>query len=425
MHCDILVIGAGVLGLSSAYHLKKENPRKYVLVVDKFGGAGQGNSAKSTGGFRNLFTSKTNYILADSTIEWFKHIEKIGYDINYHQVGYLWLLSDDQYKERITAIKKIKEQGVETSEYSKEELKESIPDLVIDFLGSEEEELLNLEPVDVGIFGHKCGTLDPDALARSYERQFIQMGGKINYNTKIEELLIKPEIELGLQGEPFVWQETRIDGGKTREEKITAETTVIATGVWSEGLLTPIGYDPFMRPKKRQLFAFKDPKICRLMNAKGFNKHNTLPLTILPKASIFIKGEITEGSIWTGCADSLGRKFEFEEDPQAEADYYTDSLYHVLSNYLPCFTDLRPMNFWAGQYAVNSYDEIPVVTSGEGFIYVGAASGSGIMKSDAIGRIVNAAYNSEEVAMLFGEHSINVSDLGIEKRKVEREEFII
>jgi len=33
MECDVLVIGAGILGLSSAYYLKKENPGKKVVVI--------------------------------------------------------------------------------------------------------------------------------------------------------------------------------------------------------------------------------------------------------------------------------------------------------------------------------------------------------------------------------------------------------
>ncbi|MCJ7575014.1 FAD-dependent oxidoreductase, partial [Candidatus Bathyarchaeota archaeon] len=69
MECDILVIGAGVLGLSSAYYLKKRDPTRKVTVVERLGGPGQGNSAKSEGAFRNLFTGEANYLLADSTID--------------------------------------------------------------------------------------------------------------------------------------------------------------------------------------------------------------------------------------------------------------------------------------------------------------------------------------------------------------------
>ncbi|MBD3172477.1 FAD-dependent oxidoreductase, partial [Candidatus Bathyarchaeota archaeon] len=73
MECEILVVGAGIMGLSTAYHLKKQDPDKDILVIDKYAGPGQGNSAKSEGGFRNMFTSKTNYLLADTSIDFFFH----------------------------------------------------------------------------------------------------------------------------------------------------------------------------------------------------------------------------------------------------------------------------------------------------------------------------------------------------------------
>jgi glycine/D-amino acid oxidase-like deaminating enzyme len=426
MHRDILVIGAGIIGLSSAYHLKRENPDKEVLVVDKFGGAGQGNSAKSTGGFRNIFSSETNYLLSDSTIEWFKHLENIlGYNIRYHPIGYLWLFSEEKFREKKEVLNKIKDRGTNLSTYDREDLKEIIPDLVTQFSHSEEADILDLEPVDIGVYGHKCGSLDPDALVKCYEQEFFKLGGEIRYNTQVTDILLGPKKELGISGEPFLWQEKTIQGGSTHDGDITADTTVVATGVWSEQLLSPIGVDPLMRAKKRQLFAFKDPNLKGLLQVKGLNEYGILPLTVLPRSGIFVKGEVTEGSIWLGAADSLGRKFDFEETPQAEERYYQNDIYQILVNYFPCFSDLRPINMWAGQYAINSFDEIPIVTSIPGMIYVGAASGSGIMKSDALGRVVSALYRGEKEAQLFNGTTIEVSNLGIEEREVEKEQFII
>ncbi|MEM2996712.1 MAG: FAD-binding oxidoreductase, partial [Candidatus Bathyarchaeia archaeon] len=98
VECDVLVIGAGILGLSSAYHLKVRHPNKRILVVERFGGPGQGNSAKSEGAFRNVFGSETNYLLADSTIDWLIHLqEDLGYDLKLARIGYLWLFSEKQY----------------------------------------------------------------------------------------------------------------------------------------------------------------------------------------------------------------------------------------------------------------------------------------------------------------------------------------
>ncbi|MDH5754009.1 MAG: FAD-dependent oxidoreductase, partial [Candidatus Bathyarchaeota archaeon] len=64
---DAVIVGAGILGLSTAYHIKKEHPNAEILLIDKLSAAGQANTAKSAGAFRCLFYSRTNFTLADSS----------------------------------------------------------------------------------------------------------------------------------------------------------------------------------------------------------------------------------------------------------------------------------------------------------------------------------------------------------------------
>jgi len=424
--CDVLVIGGGILGFCSAYHIKKNDPEKSVVVIEKFGGPGQGNTAKSEGAFRNIFASKTNFDLVDSTIDCFFHLQNdLGYDLKLAPIGYLWLFSKAQYGHVEKAFATMQRRGVELRTFTKGDLNRMIPDLVTDFEGDEEAELLGLEPIDVGVQGIKCGSIDADSLVRCYEEEFLKIGGEVRYGTEAKRLILKPEEELGIPGEPFVWQRSHIAGAETSRGEISAETTVVAVGVWSERLLNPIGFDPAMRPKKRQLFVFKDPRLKGLLEVKELNEYGALPLTILPKSGVYLKAELTEGSLWLGCADNLGRSFGLEEDPQPEEEYYTNNVYHVLVKYFPCFQDVRPMNMWAGQYAINSFDETPVIAPAPGMIYVGAASGSGIMKSDSLGRIAAALYAGKEEAELFGGRRFRVTDLGIHERNVEKEAFII
>jgi glycine/D-amino acid oxidase-like deaminating enzyme len=86
---------------------------------------------------------------------------------------------------------------------------------------------------------------------------------------------------------------------------------------------------------------------------------------------------------------------------------------------------VRPINSWAGQYDINSFDQTPIVESGAGIIYVGASSGSGIMKSDALARIVDAVYEEEPEAELYGGRRFRVSDIGVKNRRIERESLVI
>src|SRR4030042_645832 len=133
MDCDILVIGAGVLGLSSAYHMKRRDPSKKILVIDKFSGPGQGNSAKSEGGFRNVFTSETNYLLADTSIDAYKEMEEQGHDIKLQFIGYLWLFSQGQHEAIKPAVDAIVKRGGSVTVLSLGELKDAVASLVKGF----------------------------------------------------------------------------------------------------------------------------------------------------------------------------------------------------------------------------------------------------------------------------------------------------
>ncbi len=423
MYRDIFVIGAGVLGLSSAIHLKRLNPDRSVLVVDKLGGPGQGNTAKSAGVFLNLYTTELNFLLGDSTIDWFQHLQgDLGYDLNLTQCGYLYLVDKARYKKLKDPISRARTLGVDVKTVEREDLKRMIPDLVTVF-GEEETELMGLEPVEVGVLSVKCGSVDTDALARSLEAEFLKLGGEVSYNTAAERLIVRPERELGLEGEPFVWQDIRVAGAETSMGEVQAGTTVVAAGAWSERLLDPIGFDPLMRPKNRAIFVFKDPRLRRLRDARGFSDHGILPFTQIPEISVYLRVEPSEGSIWLGCADDFGRAYGLEDDPQPERGLYEDNIYHALVRYLPCFEDVRPVNAWAGQRSVNRHDRTPVVAPAPGMIYVGSATGYGITKCDALGRAVAALYSGEEEAELYGGRRIRVANLGIETRNVGRETF--
>ncbi|MFB0543618.1 MAG: NAD(P)/FAD-dependent oxidoreductase, partial [Candidatus Bathyarchaeia archaeon] len=340
---DVVIVGAGVLGLASAYHIKRENPERSIIVLDKQGGPGQGNSAKSAGAFRNVFLSETNFLLADSSIDFFAHIQKdLEYDLGLELTGYLWLLSKRQYEEQRGTFERLERRGVQLRTFEKEDLHRMVPDLTTDFEeGDEEAELMRLEPVDKGVQGLKCGSLDADRLVRFYGDEFKRLGGEVRYNTEVKRLILKPEQELGLPGEPFVWQDARVKGVETsRGETINADRVVVAVGAWANTLLNHIGLDAFMHPKKRQIFVFKDQRLRGLLHASGFNEAGSIPFTILPKAAVYLKPEVSEGTLWLGCADNIGRAFKLEDDPQPELDYYTGNLYHVLVKYLPCFKDV-------------------------------------------------------------------------------------
>jgi len=433
---DIIVVGAGIMGLASAYHLMRNNPNKRVLVVDRYGAPGQGNTGRSNAMFRNTFSSTDNQTLSNASIEFYLHLqEELKVDIGLQKIGYLWLMADSQLSRSEPFLKRMEGNGIEIARKGKEDLRRLLPSMVMEFGSDEEAAMMELPSVGGGVFGPKCGRLDPDKLVRYYAGEFVRAGGKFAYNTEATALVVGPSKKLNVEGEPFVWQDSRVEGvvvqGASRQ-KLMAETVVLAGGAWENELLEPIGVDGHVKAKKRQLFSIqaKGVGLQSLFRLRGFNSLGLLPLVILPKSGVHFKPVSEENDFWVACEDDVNRPFidvpsHSLDEYRAEREYYERSVYPVLSSYFPEFRNSVIKSMWAGLYSYNTVDNLPFVFRTRNLIVVGGDSGSGIMKGDSLGRIVDSVYREEEESALYGEAPYRTSKLSFEERDVEREEWVI
>ena len=55
----VIIVGAGILGLASAYHLLQDHPDLDLLVVERLPGPGRGNTARSAAAYRDMFSSRS------------------------------------------------------------------------------------------------------------------------------------------------------------------------------------------------------------------------------------------------------------------------------------------------------------------------------------------------------------------------------
>jgi len=425
--CDVLIVGAGIIGLSTAYHLKSENPKLDVLVVDKLGAAGQGSTAKSAAAFRCLFASRTNFALADSSAEFYKHVQDdLKFDLKLQWAGYLWFFDEDGYHRMLPVLKDLAGKGFKYVEYSEDELARKL-DMRTSLAGDEEAQLMGLGNVYKGILIPKAGLIDVDSLVKFYESEFLRLDGKVQYNTHVDEIVAEPRQPFGMPGEPYFWQDAIITGAKTNKGPIRAKKTIIAAGAWTPQLLDPLGIECFIKAKKRQIFSIKakTEQLRKLLFSKEFTDAGCLPFTILPKPSAYIRPAPEEDALWLAYADEFPRAFKIEDDPEPEEDYYRFGLYQVFVKYFPQFKDCQPFSAFAGLYEINTMDGQPLVFEENGLMVVGGASGSGILKGDAIGRIATSLCNGEEYVLLYGDKKFKVSDLGLKNRNVEPEKLVI
>jgi len=417
---DTLVIGAGVLGSATAYHLKRADPDLLVLLLDGHPRPAMGNTRRSVALFRDLFTSSTNRTLAGSTIEYLDHVEgELGHSLGLKRYGYYWLMGSDLMASLRGPLEDLEGRGSRLEFHDRQGVRSMLGDGFVLEPGSPPG-TGPLEPVAGAVLASNGGTVSPTRVARWYEAQFRRLGGQVEYGYTVDRLV--PESASG--GGLRVWEEGRVAAVEGPSGRRMAREMVVAAGAWTPSLLDEVGIDTHVRPQTRQAFGLTGNGARALHEGNGFER-GRLPVLALPSAGVYLKPVRSQRMLLAGCADTFGRPFRLEEDPQAELEFLDRQIRPVVEAYLPSMKGADANVSWAGQYHTNTIDGNPYVFKEANVTVVAGASGSGIMKSDAIGRVAAAVHLGEGRAEMFDGRSVLVSDLGVARRNVEPEALII
>ncbi len=345
---DVLVLGAGIVGLSVAHALREAGVRR-VTVVER-GRPGEGSTMRATGGIRVQFASPVLTRLSLLALEhWRSWSLRYRGDVSYRHTGYLFLAtSPEQMATADRALSMQQSLGARVERLGQRELARRLPGV-------------RLDGVLGGTLGLDDGLADPGAavvsMTRACHRRRV---------TLIEET---GDARLTTSG-------GRVNGVRAGEREFPAEQVVVATGAWTAPVLTPLGITLPIEPHHRQVYrATRPPAI-----------GSELPMVVDRGTGVYFHPD-GPGLIFGGG--------DRESKPGWDARFRPDEaprIVELLTARLPAMADAELTGGWAGLREMTP-DDLGVVgpiEDVEGLFVAAGFSGHGFMHAPAIGEVVAA-----------------------------------
>src|ERR1044071_5974826 len=114
---DVVIIGAGIVGSSIAYHLTAAGARN-IVVLERESAQGKGSTGKSMGGVRAQFSTPVNIQMSLYAIPFYAAFDEvIGHPAGYRPQGYLFLATNAAQLEYLRAnFERQKSLGLKTAQ---------------------------------------------------------------------------------------------------------------------------------------------------------------------------------------------------------------------------------------------------------------------------------------------------------------------
>ncbi|HXM68357.1 MAG TPA: FAD-dependent oxidoreductase [Candidatus Acidoferrum sp.] len=348
---DVVIIGAGIVGSSIAYHLTANGCRK-VLVIERESSQGKGSTGKSMGGVRAQFSTPVNIQMSLYSIPFYASFEeRIGHPCDYRPQGYLFCATTSQHMAylRANCAQQVEMGLKDVRLIAGDEIAKMFPQLRSDdILG--------------GSFCSSDGFVDPYSAMIGFMTCAAEHGAALWKGAEVSGLAIDT------RGIAYV---------ETSRGTVSSRIVVNCAGPWAASVAKLAGIDLPVEPLRRMLvpsepfdeFPHTAPMIADMSNGFHFR----------PEARGFLLA-------WNDPEQTPGFNTDF--DPA-----FIEKILTRAASRVPCFANLpvNPKHAWAGLYEMTP-DHHPILGEApevSGFFLANGFSGHGVMHAPATGKILS------------------------------------
>jgi sarcosine oxidase subunit beta len=341
---DIVVVGAGAVGSSIAYHLARRGQRR-VLVLEQ-DAVGAGTTSKAAGGIRAQFSTETEIRISLECIARFERFEEeFGVDIGYRKIGYLSLIRDEAdlrgYEPRIALQRRL---GVDVRVITPKDAQAIVPAMRIDDLIA-------------AVWSPGDGMAGPAEVTGAFARRARELGVRIVEGVEVTAIDLPAR---------------RV---RTTDGEVTAPVIVNAAGPRAARLARMVGVDVAVHPRRRHIF-FTEP----FPDLPG-----PTPLTTDRASGMYFRKEMEQLLISPGDVEDVGDDMNVAVDRARQEEAVEKAVHR-----LPVLERARIAGGWAGLRPLTP-DEHAIIgwaPGVEGFFLAVGFCGHGFQHSPATGRLV-------------------------------------
>ena len=337
---EVAIVGAGVIGLSTAWHLRR---RGVAVIVLERAGIAAGASGVQPGGVRQQWGTAVNCRLARESVEFYRGATELldgPVELRFTPCGYLFLAHSDAALERLAANARVQaDAGVPSRIVSAEDAAQLVPGL-------------DVETVAGASWCPEDGYVDrPQSVIEALARG--------------TDIVIGNVVGIERDGDGWI---LRTAAG----ESISADAVAVAAGVDTPALLAPLGIDVPIELESRWLF-LSEPIRERLLE----------PLVVSAERRFAAK-QLADGRVLASDLSATGPSDE-------AAPQWRAGIRAAIRELLPRLEYVDFTILTRGIYDVTPDRQAIIGRVDEGLWIAAGFSGHGFMLAPAVGRIVAAA----------------------------------
>jgi glycine/D-amino acid oxidase-like deaminating enzyme len=362
---DVIIIGGGIMGSSTAYYLMNADPTLKVAVVERDAAYAQASTTLSMANVRIQFSLKENVQISLYTMQVLKRfeedmaVEDQKPKIYHRQEGNLFLVDAAEETAARRAFEMQKDLGCQVQWWSPQTIREHYP-------------LYEPEGFIGGTFSPDDGYIDAYAVLMGYKAKARSLGA-----TYIQDEVVT-----------IKKTQKRVTGAELAAHgRLNAAFVVNCAGAWAADVAKTAGVKLPVVPTTRQVFTLDT----------AVKSTDPLPLTILP-SGLYFRSE-TGGLILLGKSlqeDPVGFNFIWDDKR------FLELLWPELAEFVPAFDRLKLVRGWAGLYAVNTLDGNAILGQWpelNGLYLANGFSGHGLQQGPAVGRYLSELILEKPLSM--------------------------